>query len=68
MAWTQADIDTLKAAIASGSVLQAITFGEQTFTFRTIDEMLKVLAVMQGEVSTATGTGRSRLAATSKGV
>jgi hypothetical protein len=68
MAWTAADIDALKAAIAGGSVLQSMTFGDQTFTFRSMDEMLQALAQMQADVSVATGSGRSRLAATSKGV
>jgi hypothetical protein len=67
MAYTQADIDALKAAIAGGAVLQSMTFGDQTFTFRTIEEMLQVLSLMQADVSTTAGTGRSRLAATSKG-
>jgi hypothetical protein len=68
MSWTQSDIDALKAAIAGGAVLQSMTFGDQTFTFRSMDEMLQALAQMQADVSVATGAGRSRLAATSKGV
>lgn len=68
MAYTQADVDALKAAIAGGAVLQSMTFGDQTFTFRTIEEMLQVLALMQQDVTVAASTGRSRLAATSKGV
>ena len=69
MAWTQADIDKLKAAIAGGSVVESMTFADQSFTFRSIDDMLKVLAMMQGEVSAASGAPSNyRLAATSKGV
>lgn len=68
MAWTQSDIDALKAAISGGAVLQSMTFGDQTFTFRSMDEMLQLLAQMQGDVSVTSGSGRSRLAATSKGV
>lgn len=68
MAWTQADIDKLKTAIAGGAVLQSMTFGDQTFTFRSIEEMLQVLALMQQEVNAAGGTPKGyRLAATSKG-
>lgn len=63
--YTQADIDALKAAIAGGAVLQSMTFGETTFTFRTLAEMLALLAYMQREVNGLSGT---RLAATSKGV
>jgi len=68
-AWTQADIDKLKKAIADGGALQSIQFADQTFTFRSLDEMLKLLALMEGEAATAAGTSKSyRLAATSKGV
>lgn len=66
--WTQDDVDRLKTAIAGGAVLQSMTFGDQTFTFRTMDEMLKLLALMQQEVNGAAGTaGRTRYGATSKG-
>jgi hypothetical protein len=64
-AYTQADVDALKAAIAGGAVLQSMTFGDTTFTFRTLAEMLALLAFMQREVNGRSGT---RLAATSKGV
>jgi hypothetical protein len=65
MAWTQADIDKLKGAIASGSAIQSMTIAGQQFTFRTADDMLKLLAVMEGQVNGA--TRNHRLAATSKG-
>lgn len=66
MAWTQADVDKLKAAIASGAAVQSIAFADQTFTFRSLDEMLKLLSVMQAEVNG--GSKAYRLASTSKGV
>jgi hypothetical protein len=69
MAWTQSDVDTLKAAIAAGRGARSITFADQTVTFHSIDEMLKLLAVMQADATaTATSRTRTRLAATSKGV
>lgn len=64
--FTQADLDALKAAIAGGSVLQSMTFGDQSFTFRTMADMLLLLAYMQRDVNG--GSGASRLAATRKGV
>ena len=68
MAWTQADIDKLKTAIAGGAVVQSMTFGDQTFMFRSIAEMLQVLALMQQEVNAGTSSPQGyRLAATSKG-
>lgn len=65
MAWTQANVDELEAAIASGSVLSSMTIDGNTFTFRTLDDMLKLLAVMKRALAGNSGT---RYAATSKGV
>lgn len=65
MAWTQTDVDRLKQAIADGRGARSITFADQSVTFHSIDEMLKLLAVMQREV---TGGSRTRYAATRKGV
>lgn len=64
MAWTQADVDKLKAAIASGAAVQSIQFANQTFTFRSLDEQLKLLSVMQAEVGSGS---RNRRAAFAKG-
>ena len=64
MAFTQSDLDILNAAIAAGGVLSQMSFGEQSFTFRTIDDMLKLRAVMTKEIAGGSGT---RYAATSKG-
>jgi len=67
--WTQADLDKLDAALAAGGAVQSLTFTDQTFTFRSIDEMLKLRAVIQAALNAAAGTSTtSRLAATSKGV
>jgi hypothetical protein len=69
MPFTQADADALRAAIADGRGARSITFGDQSVTFSSIDEMLKLLSVMQADVSATAGTStRMRLAATSKGV
>lgn len=69
MAWTQADIDALKRAIADGRGARSITFGDQSVTFNSPSEMLELLSVMQQDVNTTTNTNRAyRVAATSKGV
>jgi hypothetical protein len=70
MAWTQADLDKLDAAIAAGGSMQSMTFaGGDSFTFRSLDEMLKLRAIMQGALNAVTGTSTThRLAAFSKGV
>ncbi len=69
MAWTQADLDKLDAAIAAGGTMQSMSFaGGDSFTFRGVDEMLKLRAVIQGALNAAAGTSTTRYAATSKGV
>lgn len=69
MPFTQADADALRAAIADGRGARSITFGDQSIVFSSIDEMLKLLSVMQADVRATAGTQtRTRFAATRKGV
>lgn len=70
MAWTQADVDALKAAIASGA--QSVTYPDgSAVTYRSLGQMKDVLGMMQAEVNRAAG-GQKRirriLLNTSKGV
>jgi len=64
--WTQADLDKLDAAIADGAVIQSMTFGDQTYTFRSLDDLLKLRSLMQLVVSGS--KSKRRLATTKKGV
>jgi len=68
MPWTQTDIDLLKAAISAGRGARSITFSDQSVTFHSVDDMLKLLSVMQQDIVTAAGGTRTRYAATSKGL
>ena len=68
MAYTQADIDALDAEIAKVRVAKSVTFGDQSTTFRDLDELLSLRAVMAQQIATASGASRTRLAAFSKGV
>lgn len=49
MAWTQASIDRLKAAIASGA--RQVMEGGRMVTYQSTDEMLRVVAMMEAEVN-----------------
>lgn len=53
MAYTQDDIDALKAAIATGA--ETVTFGSgpdsRTVKYRSLDQMRSILAEMIAEVS-----------------
>jgi hypothetical protein len=62
--FTQAQIDTLKAAIASGTL--HVAFADRSQTFHSLEDMLKLLAYM--ERTTSTDASYYRLAATSKGL
>lgn len=64
MAFTQADLDKLDRAIADGRGAQSISFADQTITFRTVDDMLKLRSLMKRQVDSAL---THRLAVVSKG-
>lgn len=49
MAWTQQDIDSLKAAIAKG--VRDVSYGQNRVSYRDFDEMLATLRLMESEVS-----------------
>lgn len=70
MPFTQADVDALKAAIAAGKGARSITFSDQAVTFGSVDEMIKLLALMEKDITIAESTTGSttRYAVTSKGV
>lgn len=64
MAWTQPDIDALKAAIASGQLM--VRSSDRMITYRSLQEMQRTLEMMQAEVSDTSsalriGGGRSKI-------
>lgn len=67
--WTQTDVDTLKAAIASG--VQTVSYAgppARTITYQSLAEMRALLSEMVAQVGDAAGTrSRVRYAVTSKG-
>lgn len=67
MAWTQTDIDALKAAIASGAM--SVSYSgppARTITYRSLDEMRGILVQLEREVLGASAV-TSRRVAWSKG-
>lgn len=66
MAWTQADLDALLVKIASVGAVKATTIEDQSTTFRDIDELLKLKAVMEQEINASRSS--TRYVSTSKGV
>lgn len=68
MAFSQADLDALDAAIASGRGVRSMTFSDQSVTFNSIEDMLRLRSVMQQEIDAAGTTPRNyRFAVTDKG-
>lgn len=63
MAWTQIQIDALKAAIATGVL--TVKHGETLTTYRSLDEMKTLLSMMQADV--ASGGRVRRVVATYRG-
>jgi len=59
MAWTQTDIDKLKAAIAQGAT--KVKFADREVTYRSLDEMRETLRILQAEVDQAAGLTRTRV-------
>lgn len=68
MAFTQTDIDALKAAIAAGRGARSIAFSDQTVTFHSVAEMVTLLRLMEADVATTAGTPRTRYGVVNKGV
>jgi hypothetical protein len=66
--WTQADIDALKVAVASG-VLTVSYDGppRRTVTYQSLDSMRSLLAEMVQDVNAQNGRPAFKYAATSKG-
>ena len=64
MAFTQADVDALDQAIADGRGVRSMTFSDQTVSFNSISDMLKLRSIMKREVDSAPTYG---FAATDKG-
>jgi uncharacterized FlgJ-related protein len=52
MAWTQTEIDSLKASIAQGVL--TVKFANREVTYRSLREMRETLAMMQADVASTT--------------
>ncbi len=67
MAWTQAQLDAIEAAIASGEL--TVHFGDRSVTYRSMDDLVKARAVIKDALESQSGTlpDRSSLVKTSKG-
>ena len=53
MAWTQADLDALNESIADGALV--VSYQDKTTRYRSLDEMLRLREMMQGEIKKTAG-------------
>ena len=56
MAYTLADLDVVKSAIASGEL--TVSHNGRTVTYRSVAELLKAKADIEAELATASGARR----------
>ena len=63
MAWTQSDLDALKAAVGLGVL--TVRYNDRTVTYQNLTEMRALLAEMNRQITAAPN---QRFFATSKGV
>ena len=64
MAYTQADVDALKAAIATGA--RRVRYADKDVEYRSLEEMKETLRDMQTEVAPATAPARTSYATISR--
>lgn len=65
MAWTQTDVDTLEAAIATAEL--TVRFADREVTYRSVAEMLKARDAIKSSIQGASGTTRCTYGQFSKG-
>lgn len=56
MAWTQTDLDVLKAAIAQGAT--SVRFADRQVNYRSLDEMQNTMRMIQADIDAAAGKVR----------
>lgn len=57
MAWTQADVDTLKKAIQSG--VRSVSFADHATVYQDTASMIRALRLMEAEVAAISGSATS---------
>lgn len=67
MAWMQSDLDAIDKALASGEL--TVHFADRSVTYRSLDELLRIRALISDALQNQAGTTPERfsLAKSSKG-
>ena len=66
MAWTQAEYDTLKAAVASG--VQTVRYQDRTVTYHSLEQMRSLLGDMERSLSQNARNNQRIVVTTYKGL
>ena len=61
MPFTQSDLDAINAAIKTGTIA-SLTFEGRAVQYRSVSDLEKIKAIIERELSAATGTRRFSLA------
>jgi hypothetical protein len=65
MAFTQTDLDTLNAAIATGT--RSVRYGDKQVDYKTLDEMLRARQIIMAELGLLTVASKKFYARHNKG-
>lgn len=69
MAFTQADLDVLDAAILQGGMVRTLSFQDQSVSFSSLDDMFRLRAIIVDSLAPAgTAPSNYRYVVTDKGV
>lgn len=59
--WTQSDLDALEMAIKTG--VKRVRYASGETEYQSVDDMLKLRAIMKGEIAATSGNGGGFIAA-----
>lgn len=66
MGYQSGELDALTKAIAQGAL--SVEYGDKKVTYRSLDDMLRLKKIMEGEINTSTAKSTRRYAEQSKGL
>lgn len=66
MVWTQTDLDNVKAALAKGE--HTVQFADRSVTYRSVEELQRVMQMIEAELATAVDRPRQWYGHSSKGL
>ena len=59
MAWTQQDLDALRAAAAKG--IHEVSYGDKKVTYATLDEIRRLISEIEAQIDAPTRRGKRKV-------